>query len=249
MENSDAYRQVGQTDLSADLQQSRMTTNAILCVVAVFLALTQLPNMLITLVICVVTGAVAIGRGGLVIFTIPLVITVNGLIGTGFSRYDTTVQLSDLVTGALTLAYIAIACARLELGRTSLKSMTLFPEPQSLEQRDRYRLRSMNGVWTWILASLLLSFLLLQWMPFRDVAPAITGLIRPSTRMLLLIWVMAGPYLILQVVFRRLRWRRQGPLESRMHVLQTLGDYISSDQDAIVRRQQRLRMKAKPPKT
>lgn len=244
MENPLIRPDASQTEASMDLQQSRMVANLTLCLVAVFLAFTQLPNLLIIMVIAVITCAVVIGRGGLLVFAIPLAITVNGLIGTGFQRGENAVQLPDLVTSALTLGYLAMACTRLELGRTSLKSLALFSSPQPLEQRDRYRLRPLSGLWTTVLVATLLSFLLLQWLPFRNIAPTYTGLIPPSTRMLLLIWAMAGPYLIVQAVFRRLRWRQQGPLESRMHVLQTMGDYLGSDQDAVVRRRNRQRMKA-----
>lgn len=228
----------------ADLQQARMTVNVMLCVVAMFLAFTQMPNLLIMIVITFITGAVMLGRGGLMMFTIPMAITVNGLIGTGFVRGDTAVQIPDLINTGLMLTYLAMASARLELGRTSWKSITLFSEPEPIEQRDRYRLRPLRGMVAIVLVATLFGFIVLQLTPFGNVSPGLTGLIRPSTRMLLLIWAMASCYLVLQLVFRRLRWRQQGQLEARMHVLQTLGDYVSNEQDAIVRRQIRLVKKA-----
>lgn len=232
-------------DAFLDLQQSRLTANMFLCLIAIFLAFTQLLNLLIIIIITVVTTTVVLGRGGMLIYTVPLAITVNGLIGTGgFDQRDGGVQLSDLITTVLMLIYMSLSCARLELGRTSWKSIVMFAEPQPIEQGDRYRLRPINGLTTIILMAGLLAFIMLVLLPFRDVSPGFTGLIRPSTRMLLLIWSMAVPYMILQLVFRRMRWRQQGRLESRMHVLQTLGDYLARDQDAIVRRRNRLQAKA-----
>lgn len=232
-------------DAFLDLQQSRLTANLFVCLTGVFLAFTQLPNLLIIIVIGVITAAVVLGRGGLLIYTIPLAITVNSLIGTwGFQQYEGGVQLSDLITTALLLTYLSLSCARLELGRTSWRSIVMFSEPQPIEQGDRYRLRPISGLGMIILMAAFLAFIMVVLTPFRDVSPNFTGLIRPSTRMLLLIWSMAIPYMILQIVFRRMRWRQQGQLEARMHVLQTLGDYLASDQDAIVRRRNRLQAKA-----
>lgn len=234
----------GAAGQASDLQQARTTANLFLALFALLLAFTQMLNPLVVIVIACASGAVMFGRGGVFYFVVPLTIVANSLVMVDYSMDNSTIQLPDIATAFLLVAYLALASGRLELGRMPLLALVAGRDEQRIEHVDRYVLNAATGIWGIILGATVAAFIVLQLMPFRNISPSYTGLIRTSTRMLVLIWAMAIPYLLLQVVFRRMRWRREGSLESRMYVLQTLGDYVGAEQDAVERGRRKRREQA-----
>jgi hypothetical protein len=225
-----------------DLWQARTMTNVFLFVAAAVLATNYFDNVAIWFLVCCTTIAVSLGRFGLLVVGLPIAVVANRLIGGQFARGWSVIQVSDVFVAGLVLAFVAICYARLELG-TTLALPAEATRSSRTTEGERYRLRVNLGLLVSPLIAVLVSLLILRWLPFRNISPNNTGLIRSSTRMLILVWGLGSLFLIFNALFRWIMWRRQSPMQGRMYVLQTLGDCIGGEQLAIERKRNTLAVK------
>ncbi|MFP6677465.1 MAG: hypothetical protein VB878_20440 [Pirellulaceae bacterium] len=213
-----------------DLWQARTVANVFLFVVATVLATNYFGTVAIWFLVCTTTLAVSLGRAGVLVLGLPVAVVASHL----FAREWSFVPVNELFVAGLAMAFVAIAFARLELGTTNVLKSNL--KASRVTEGERYRLRINLSLFVSPLIAALLSLIVLHWLPFRSISPSDSGLIRSTTRMLILVWGLGATFLICNVLFRLILWRRQSPMQARMYVLQTLGDGLGAEQQAIERK-------------
>ncbi|HIF32627.1 MAG TPA: hypothetical protein EYQ75_13350 [Planctomycetaceae bacterium] len=221
-----------------DLWQARTVANVFLFVVATVLATNYFGTVAIWFLVCTTTLAVSLGRAGVLVLGLPVAVVASHRDISRFARewsFEWSfVDVNDLFVAGLAMAFIAIAFARLELGTTNVLKSNL--KASRVTEGERYRLRINLSLFVSPLIAALLSLIVLHWLPFRSISQSDSGLIRPTTRMLILVWGLGATFLICNVLFRLILWRRQSPMQARMYVLQTLGDGLGAEQQAIERK-------------
>jgi hypothetical protein len=210
--------------------------------VAAMLCVVQLGNLSICITVGFTTLAAQFGRGSMLVPSVPVAVIVQRAIAQSPSgQLLRDMQLFELAIVGLVMAFMALAYARIELGRSQFRILSVDPKKDEISYPDRYRLRPTAGLMAKVLLAVLGSYSILLAFPFRYISKNVTGLEPVHARMMLLVWILAAGFLAIYCLLRWLRWRQQSRLEARMHVLQVLGDQLLTGQAAIVRRASAIR--------